>query len=72
MLINEVDAIPQRNRHNLSDSKKGRGSAQTDASTRLTHLMHSVAGMLSTHNKTRKTVAATGSGGKEEETKEAR
>lgn len=35
MLINEVDAIPQRNRHNLSDSKKGRGSAQTDAATRL-------------------------------------
>lgn len=37
-----------------------------------THLMHSVAGMLSTHNKTSKTVAATGNGGKEEETKEAR
>ena len=54
MLINEVDAIPQRNRHNLSDSKKGRGSAQTDAATRLY------------------TVAATGNGGREEETKEAR
>ena len=37
-----------------------------------THLMHSVARMLSTHNKTRKTVAATGSNGREEETKEAR
>ena len=37
-----------------------------------THLMHSVVRMLSTHNKTRKTVAATGSNGREEETKEAR
>ena len=37
-----------------------------------THLMHSVVRMLSTHNKTRKTVAATGSYGREEETKEAR
>ena len=37
-----------------------------------TPLMHSVAGMLSTRNKTRKPGAATGSGGKEEETKEAR
>ena len=37
-----------------------------------THLMHSVAGILSTRNKTSKTVAATGNGGREEETKEAR
>ena len=35
MLINEVDAIPQRNRHNLSDSKKGRGSAQANTATKL-------------------------------------
>ena len=62
MLINEVDAIPQRNCLNLSDLKK----------RSFTHLMHSVVRMLSTHNKTRKTVAATGSNGREEETKEAR
>ena len=73
MLINEVDAIPQRNRHNLSDFEKKEGGARRQMPPRsFTHLMHSVAGMLSTHNKTRKTVAATGSGGKEEETKEAR
>lgn len=72
MLINEVDAIPQRNRHNLSDLKKRRGARRQMPPRSFTHLMHSVAGMLSTHNKTRKTVAATGSGGKEEETKEAR
>ena len=67
MLINEVDAIPQRNCLNLSDLKKRRGSTQANK-----HLMHSVVRMLSTHNKTRKTVAATGSNGREEETKEAR
>lgn len=72
MLINEVDAIPQRNRHNLSDLKKEGGARRQMPPRSFTHLMHSVAGMLSTHNKTRKTVAATGSGGKEEETKEAR
>ena len=71
MLINEVDAIPQRNRHNLSDSKKGRGSAQTDAATRL-YTLNAFRGRLSTRNKTSKTVAATGNGGREEETKEAR
>lgn len=72
MLINEVDAIPQRNRHNLSDSKKGRGARKQMPPRGFTHLMHSVAGMLSTRNKTSKTVAATGNGGREEETKEAR
>ena len=72
MLINEVDAIPQRNCLNLSDLKKRRGSTQANTATKLTHLMHSVVRMLSTHNKTRKTVAATGSNGREEETKEAR
>ena len=35
MLINEVDAIPQRNRHNLSDLKKRRGSTQANAATKL-------------------------------------
>ena len=35
MLINEVDAIPQRNRHNLSDLKKRRGSTQVNAATKL-------------------------------------
>ena len=72
MLINEVDAIPQRNCLNLSDLKKRRGSTQANTATKLYTLMHSVVRMLSTHNKTRKTVAATGSNGREEETKEAR
>ena len=73
MLINEVDAIPQRNCLNLSDLKKNEGGARRQIPPRsFTHLMHSVARMLSTHNKTRKTVAATGSNGREEETKEAR
>lgn len=72
MLINEVDAIPQRNCLNLSDLKKRRGSTQANTPRSFTHLMHSVVRMLSTHNKTRKTVAATGSNGREEETKEAR
>lgn len=72
MLINEVDAIPQRNCLNLSDLKKEGGARRQIPPRSFTHLMHSVVRMLSTHNKTRKTVAATGSGGKEEETKEAR
>lgn len=73
MLINEVDAIPQRNCLNLSDLKKKEGGARRQIPPRsFTHLMHSVVRMLSTHNKTRKTVAATGSNGREEETKEAR
>lgn len=73
MLINEVDAIPQRNCLNLSDLKKeGGDSAGKYRQRSFTHLMHSVVRMLSTHNKTRKTVAATGSNGREEETKEAR
>ena len=35
MLINEVDAIPQRNCLNLSDLKKRRGSTQANTSTKL-------------------------------------
>lgn len=72
MLINEVDAIPQRNYLNLSDLKKEGGARRQIPPRSFTHLMHSVVRMLSTHNKTRKTVAATGSNGREEETKEAR
>jgi len=72
MLINEVDAIPQRNCLNLSDLKKEGGARRQIPPRSFTHLMHSVVRMLSTHNKTRKTVAATGSNGREEETKEAR
>lgn len=72
MLINEVDAIPQRNCLNLSDLKKEGGARRQIPPRSFTHLMHSVARMLSTHNKTRKTVATTGSNGREEETKEAR
>ena len=53
--------------------KRKEGGARKQMPPRgFTHLMHSVAGILSTHNKTRKTVAATGSNGREEETKEAR
>ena len=35
MLINEVDAIPQRNCLNLSDLKKRRGSTQANTATKL-------------------------------------
>ena len=53
--------------------RKKEGGARRQIPPRsFTHLMHSVVRMLSTHNKTRKTVAATGSNGREEETKEAR
>ena len=52
--------------------KKERGARRQIPPRSFTHLMHSVVRMLSTHNKTRKTVAATGSNGREEETKEAR
>ena len=72
MLINEVDAIPQRNCLNLSDLKKRRGSTQANTATKLYTLDAFRGKKLSTHNKTRKTVAATGSNGREEETKEAR
>ncbi len=52
--------------------KKEGGARRQIPPRSFTHLMHSVVRMLSTHNKTRKTVAATGSNGREEETKEAR
>lgn len=73
MLINEVDAIPQRNCLNLSDLKKRRGSTQANTATKL-YTLDAFRGKNAqyTHNKTRKTVAATGSNGREEETKEAR
>ena len=73
MLINEVDAIPQRNRHNLSDLKKRRGSTQANAATKL-YTLDAFRGRNAqyTQQKQGKPVAATGSGGKEEETKEAR
>ena len=67
-----LDAIPQRNCLNLSELKKEGGARRQIPPRSFTHLMHSVVRMLSTHNKTRKTVAATGSNGREEETKEAR
>ena len=72
MLINEVDAIPQRNRHNLSDLKKRRGSTQANAATKL-YTLDAFRGRNAQYTQQNKeTVAATGSGGKEEETKEAR
>ena len=52
--------------------KKEGGARRQIPPRSFTHLMHSVVRMRSTHNKTRKTVAATGSNGREEETKEAR
>lgn len=51
MLINEVDAIPQRNCLNLSDLKKEGGARRQIPPRSFTHLMHSVVRMLSTHNK---------------------
>lgn len=72
MLINEVDAIPQRNRYIYQIQRKEGGARKQMPPRGFTHLMHSVAGMLSTRNKTSKTVAATGNSGREEETKEAR
>ena len=72
MLINEVDAIPQRNCLNLSDLKKRRGSTQANTATKL-YTLDAFRGENAQYTQqTRKTVAATGSNGREEETKEAR
>ena len=72
MLINEVDAIPQRNCLNLSDLKKRRGSTQANTATKL-YTLDAFRGKNAQYTQQkRKTVAATGSNGREEETKEAR
>ena len=71
MLINEVDAIPQRNCLNLSDLKKEGGARRQIPPRSFTHLMHSVVRMLSTQQQNKENRSRQPEdNGREEETKE--